>query len=75
MLISPKNYLLELKLAGIKGLSRDFFLEFIGIRKSTDRIDYYSQIKQFLSDKACKYWDAHSELIYKGDDMINTVSK
>ncbi len=52
-----QNYLLELKLAGIKHLSYDDFLEFLGVKNSDRRLLLYDQLKQSLSEEAKAFWD------------------
>ncbi len=62
-----QNYLFELKLAGIKHLSYDDYLKFLGVRDSDKRIFLYDQIKNSLSKEAKAFWDERiSSILTKG---------
>jgi len=52
-----QNYLLELKMAAIKGMEHPEFLEFLGVRRSNERRYFYGQIRAYLSPTAQAYWD------------------
>ena len=59
--------LLELKLAGIRLLSHDIFVGFMGATQSTiPRLKTYAQIRHQLTSLAQGFWDAHSEDIENG---------
>ncbi|HVO75028.1 MAG TPA: DUF3419 family protein [Ignavibacteriaceae bacterium] len=61
-----QNYLLELKMTAYKNLSYDHMLEFIGVRKSFNRIFYFDCIKHALSPDTEFYWEKNMKLIKKG---------
>src|SRR5438105_1314449 len=44
-----QNYLLELKLAAIQGLSYDEYLSFLGVTESSNRLGSFSKVKQYLT--------------------------
>ena len=59
--------LVELKLAGIRLLSHDIFVAFMGATQSTTaRLDIYEQIRHQLSFQAQQFWDAHADDIDNG---------
>jgi S-adenosylmethionine-diacylglycerol 3-amino-3-carboxypropyl transferase len=59
--------LVELKLAGIRLLSHDIFVAFMGAtRSTTPRLDIYAQIRHQLTPVSRQFWDAHGEDIAKG---------
>ncbi|MDV3308809.1 MAG: BtaA family protein [Cyclobacteriaceae bacterium] len=65
--INPmQSYILELKIAAIKGLTFHEFVEFSGLRACTDRMNYYQAIKNNLSPDAAAYWDSNKEFIARG---------
>ncbi len=61
--INPRqNALLELKLAGIRGLQFDQFFELFGRGRTDHWNDYYSgALREQLSPSARKYWDKHGK--------------
>ena len=50
-------YLIELKKIALKHLDYTGYLEFIGIKPSTQRLAQYSKFKEELSDAARSFWD------------------
>ena len=59
--------LVELKLAGIRLLSHDVFVAFMGATQSTTaRLDTYAQIRHQLTSISQQFWDAHADEIAKG---------
>jgi S-adenosylmethionine-diacylglycerol 3-amino-3-carboxypropyl transferase len=65
--INPaQNYLLELKIAAIKGLGYNSFLEFIGVKQSNKRLETFQNIKGSLSEEASQWWSQRTNLIEKG---------
>jgi S-adenosylmethionine-diacylglycerol 3-amino-3-carboxypropyl transferase len=61
-----QNYLLELKAAGMRALEHAEYLEFLGVRESSDRLRVYSRIRSQLSSGAQSFFDAHPSLIDAG---------
>jgi S-adenosylmethionine-diacylglycerol 3-amino-3-carboxypropyl transferase len=61
-----QNFLLELKMAAIRSLEYDEFLEFMGVRASQKRECTYKVISRFLSSGAKNFWDNQSKMIKKG---------
>jgi S-adenosylmethionine-diacylglycerol 3-amino-3-carboxypropyl transferase len=61
-----QNYLLELKIASIKVLKYDSFLEFIGVKESHKRLEDFQKIKGYLNKEAAEWWDQRTNLIEQG---------
>jgi S-adenosylmethionine-diacylglycerol 3-amino-3-carboxypropyl transferase len=61
-----QNYLLELKIAAIKNLPYDEYLEFLGVRKSAGRISIYKRLRKDLSAEAKEYWNGQSMALKRG---------
>ena len=61
-------YLLQLKIAAIKGLrSHEDFFNFFGTGKHpSNREKYVSQIRPLLEDDACRFWDRRIGYFIKG---------
>lgn len=58
--------LIKLKIAAIKSLSYEKFTQFIGLKKSEDRIQLYNVCSQFLDQKSRKYWNGKTKFIKNG---------
>lgn len=63
---SAQNYLLELKLAAAKSLNYDEFLEFTGVKKSSERIELFNKIKHSLSPEVYQWWTIRQDSIVGG---------
>lgn len=61
-----QNFLLELKIAAIKNLTYDEYLEFLGVRESSRRIYLYRRIRSGLSTGAKEFWDGEFPVLKKG---------
>ena len=61
-----QNHLLELKMAAIRHLEYEEFLEFLGVRPFQKRITVYNNLRQSLSAEARNFWDQQIEMIEKG---------
>jgi len=61
-----QNYLLELKLAAIKNLQYESFMQFLGVQSSSNRKKVYNLFRDQLSESACKFWDQNLKIIEKG---------
>ncbi|MEO7176979.1 MAG: DUF3419 family protein, partial [Saprospiraceae bacterium] len=59
-------YLIELKKAAIKHLSREEVIEFLGFKASENRIKLWIAIKEDLSSEALNYWERNFDLIHNG---------
>ncbi|MSU54481.1 MAG: DUF3419 family protein [Candidatus Staskawiczbacteria bacterium] len=77
-----QNYLLELKLVAAKNLEYDNFLEFVGVKESSQRIYLFNQIRNLLSPEANHWWADHQFLITRGvihagrfEKFLNTFQK
>src|SRR3989344_5811115 len=57
-----QNYLLELKRATALTLEYDEFLEFLGAKKSADRLKFFNTVAPLLSPSIRQWWLEHSEL-------------
>jgi S-adenosylmethionine-diacylglycerol 3-amino-3-carboxypropyl transferase len=66
--MSPSQIaLVELKLAGIRLLSHDIFVGFMGATQAaTPRLKTYEQVRHQLTSKSQDFWDAHSDEIENG---------
>ena len=65
--INPaQSYLLELKIAAIKGLSFDEFIAFAGLTSMGDRRACYEKIRPSLSQDAGDFWDRNVKIINSG---------
>ena len=55
--INPNQLkLIELKRAGFKALDYESFIEFLGFRESTNRIELFKRVSKFLSKEDATYW-------------------
>ncbi len=61
-----QNFLLELKLAAIKSLEYEEFLEFLGVQPSQRRKAVYGNLRSSLSLEARGFWDRNISIIDKG---------
>jgi len=65
--INPiQNYLFELKIAALKNLDYNEFLEFVGVSNSDSRMAIFKKIKSNLTPRALKWWLENQRLIEKG---------
>lgn len=65
--INPaQSFLLELKIAALKGLPYEDFLQFLGVTKTDTRLKTYGLIKHFLNKEASCWWDDNKSLIASG---------
>ena len=62
----PQLFVTELKAKAIEKFERNEFLDFIGITKVRNPVQYYYEIKDLLSKDARNYWDDHITLISAG---------
>lgn len=72
---TEQNYLLELKLAAIRNLSREKALEFLGYRRCINRLEIFGTLVLFLSDESRLFWQKNSSLIEKGVVHIGKFEK
>jgi len=63
---ATQNYLLELKIAGVRRLTHGEYLEFLGVRSSARRKDMYHALRDDLSPDARAYWDSAQGAIASG---------
>jgi len=61
-----QSYLLELKLAAIKNLEYEEFLDFLGVSFSDTRVQIYRQIRGSISVEARDYWDRNLMILQEG---------
>jgi len=59
-------YLVKLKIAAIKSLNFTEFVEFIGIKSSKKRLNYFCKCKQHLSKKEIEFWKKNISYIQEG---------
>lgn len=62
----PQLYLTELKKWAFKLLSYEDFLRFLGFEECKDRVSYYYEIKDLMSNEAVEFWDNRLEIIESG---------
>jgi len=74
--INPlQNYLTEFKLQSPKALSYEQYLEFLGIRDSNKRVDYFGQTSKFLSQDTRSWLADNIGMIEKGVIHIGKFEK
>jgi S-adenosylmethionine-diacylglycerol 3-amino-3-carboxypropyl transferase len=61
-----QTHLFELKVAGMRALEHADFLSFMGVRKSSRRLDVYDSLRPALSDGARAYFDNKPFLVRRG---------
>lgn len=61
-----QNFLLELKVEGMRALTHDEYLGFVGVRDSRLRLKTYSLIRNQLSPEARTFWDLNELVIEAG---------
>lgn len=61
-----QNYLLKLKITGIKFLSYDEYLKLIAVKKSKNRKKIYHSIRSKLDKKPKSFWDKNIDFIDEG---------
>lgn len=61
-----QNWLLELKIAAIKNLDYDQYVNFLGLNKCSERIKVFEAIKHDLSKDSCEYWENNIRIISRG---------
>jgi len=61
-----QNFILELKMAAIKHLGYEEYLELMGVLPSEQREVQYKSIRQHLSGEATHFWDSHLKMIREG---------
>ncbi|MCY7420633.1 MAG: BtaA family protein [Chitinophagaceae bacterium] len=65
--INPaQSYLLELKIAAIKGLSFEDFQTFSGLVHCNDRLLLFRKIEPHLSKQALDFWYANQQILKRG---------
>ncbi len=70
-----QNYLLELKIAAIKNLSYQEFINFIGIGEAKDRSKQFYLLVNFISKEASDWWSERLDLIEQGVIHIGKFEK
>lgn len=61
-----QNYVLKLKIAAFELLTYDELLEFLGVRSSSHRPEYYLRVRTSLDLESRTYWDSQTEKIQSG---------
>ena len=64
--IPGQNYLLELKLAAVKGLTYEEYISFLGVTTSSNRRSLFLKIKPRLSPETALFWSNRYSAIEKG---------
>lgn len=65
--INPaQSWLLELKMAAIKGLGFEDFISFAGLKEHNNRLHLYNKIKPFLSKEALAFWNRQDKILPNG---------
>jgi len=65
-LSAPQLAVMDLKVAGIRGLEYGDFLELIGAYPSTRRADLYRAVRPTLDGASAAFWDAHGDVLERG---------
>lgn len=63
---STQTALLELKMAGIRGLDHGAYLELLGVRPSKRIRELYASVRGLLSPEGAGYWDTYQRILEKG---------
>jgi S-adenosylmethionine-diacylglycerol 3-amino-3-carboxypropyl transferase len=63
---ATQNYLLELKMAGIRALSHGDYLELLGVRPPSRALELYRAARPYLSPGAAAYWDENASMLPRG---------
>jgi hypothetical protein len=72
------KYIVELKMAAIKALERDEFLEYFLVKMDNQMNDYvfnkrtYKKLRKYLSSGACKFWDEAYDIAKNGKKLRNS---
>lgn len=72
------KYIVELKMAAIKALERDEFLEYFLVKMDNQMNDYvfnkrtYKKLRKYLSSGACKFWDEAYDIAKTGKKLRNS---
>jgi S-adenosylmethionine-diacylglycerol 3-amino-3-carboxypropyl transferase len=61
-----QSYVIEMKMAAMKYLNYQEFIEFLGLTPSINRLDIYHSFRHNLSKGAIAFWDFNSPVIGKG---------
>ncbi|PSR14074.1 MAG: hypothetical protein DA408_15685 [Bacteroidetes bacterium] len=61
-----QNWQMELKMAAIRRLSHQDFLQFLGLLPAQDRLTTYDSLRTDLSEESRIFWDVKQQLIQKG---------
>ncbi len=61
-----QNFLLELKIAAVKNLAYEEYLEFLGVRDSSRRDSLYRRLSEDLSPEAKEFWDGRLADLKRG---------
>ena len=62
----PQLAVMDLKLAGIRSLEHDEFLELLGVRASARRQDLLRAVRPRLGESSARYWAAHTDVVEQG---------
>jgi S-adenosylmethionine-diacylglycerol 3-amino-3-carboxypropyl transferase len=63
---AAQTYLLQLKIAAIQSLHHDELLEFLGVRKSSQRVTLFEKVEKYLPVEATSWWANHQSFIQQG---------
>lgn len=63
---AAQSYLLELKIAAIKALEFDEFVQFSGLVPSAVRLELFKKVQLKLSKEALTFWKSKAKIIEKG---------
>jgi len=74
--INPsQSWLLEMKIAAMRRLGFEEYLEFLGLKKAEDRLSKYHTFREDLSGDAKAFWDQNLKRIEKGFLMNGRYEK
>ena len=61
-----QSHLLRLKMAALGSLTHAGVLEFLGFRKSAERLETYARLRPLLDDGAGRFWDSRTRDLRRG---------
>jgi len=65
--INPsQSHVLELKITGLKHLTYQAFIRFLGLLPASDRLETYRGLRDRLTERAADFWDHNLETVEKG---------
>lgn len=70
-----QNYLLQLKIAAIKHLKADEYVQFLGLKNHQNRLSLLEQLHPSLPEESARYWLKNQKAIKKGVIYQGAIEK